>query len=335
MADEGVPVHRQVRSKRFVCIASLAVLPWAAVGLLAAVGAAIPAGAAAVKTAYTATCSTTFFGKVTLKLPLSISATVPLGVDPGHTLRVSGFQATVSISATLTTAFINVLHAASVSGTVTTLDVKATTATPATTNLGAPPLKFGPVTPVPKEPTNLSVPTTPTTLGPFKAGSGGTIALSIGTIKVNTVIHTTSNTTTHLPLVCKAPATPVPFAKVPVQTPVVTGEPPGQGDGRRCLPSALIVAGGTAPYTWSVVSGTYPKGLSLDPSTGAITGTPTTAGNSTFKVKVVDANKFTAVATVSITVQSAGTPGYQLVASDGGIFSYGGAKSSAPWAAST
>jgi len=39
----------------------------------------------------------------------------------------------------------------------------------------------------------------------------------------------------------------------------------------------LIATGGSGVYTWSLKSGTLPPGLSLNSSTGAITGTPTTA----------------------------------------------------------
>ena len=50
--------------------------------------------------------------------------------------------------------------------------------------------------------------------------------------------------------------------------------------------SATVAAvGGTLPYKWS---GTVPAGLSLDPASGAITGTPTTAGPSTISVTVTD-----------------------------------------------
>ena len=48
----------------------------------------------------------------------------------------------------------------------------------------------------------------------------------------------------------------------------------------------MTVTGGTAPYTYSIV-GTLPAGLTLNTSTGAVTGTPTAAG--TFTVKVTDA----------------------------------------------
>lgn len=50
----------------------------------------------------------------------------------------------------------------------------------------------------------------------------------------------------------------------------------------------LTAAYGTAPYTWSIVgSGSLPAGLTLS-SSGLISGTPTTAGTSTFTVQVQD-----------------------------------------------
>ena len=51
--------------------------------------------------------------------------------------------------------------------------------------------------------------------------------------------------------------------------------------------SALAAAGGVAPYTYST-AGTLPAGLTLDPSTGALTGTPTAAGTFAFTAQVTD-----------------------------------------------
>jgi hypothetical protein len=53
--------------------------------------------------------------------------------------------------------------------------------------------------------------------------------------------------------------------------------------------STMSVANGTAPYTFSITSGSLPPGLTLNTTTGVISGTPTTAGTYTFAVKVVDA----------------------------------------------
>jgi two-component sensor histidine kinase len=52
--------------------------------------------------------------------------------------------------------------------------------------------------------------------------------------------------------------------------------------------NAIVATGGTTPYTWSLSSGTLPAGLSLNTASGAITGTPTASGTSTFTVKVAD-----------------------------------------------
>ena len=46
----------------------------------------------------------------------------------------------------------------------------------------------------------------------------------------------------------------------------------------------------TSPLTFTIDSGTLPAGLSINATTGAITGTPTTAAISNFVVKVVDSS---------------------------------------------
>ena len=49
----------------------------------------------------------------------------------------------------------------------------------------------------------------------------------------------------------------------------------------------LVAAGGTTPYAWSATG--LPAGLSINPNTGAITGTPTAAGAASIVVTVTDA----------------------------------------------
>jgi len=50
----------------------------------------------------------------------------------------------------------------------------------------------------------------------------------------------------------------------------------------------LQAIGGTPPYTWSIILGTLPTGLILNPGTGSITGTPTGTGSFTITVNVTD-----------------------------------------------
>jgi hypothetical protein len=55
--------------------------------------------------------------------------------------------------------------------------------------------------------------------------------------------------------------------------------------------ATLAATGGTAPLTWSLAAGSLPAGLSLTPSTGVITGTPTATVNSdALTFSVTDSN---------------------------------------------
>jgi len=55
------------------------------------------------------------------------------------------------------------------------------------------------------------------------------------------------------------------------------------------------VTGGTSPYTWSIVSGSLPDGLTLKTSTGIISGTPDddTTGSYSFSIRVTDSSTST------------------------------------------
>jgi len=64
----------------------------------------------------------------------------------------------------------------------------------------------------------------------------------------------------------------------------------------------LATINGTAPFVWTVSSGTPPPGLQLNGLTGAITGTPTSLGTFPFTVQVTDANSAIATRSFSITI---------------------------------
>jgi uncharacterized repeat protein (TIGR03803 family) len=67
----------------------------------------------------------------------------------------------------------------------------------------------------------------------------------------------------------------------------------------------LAATGGLTPYTWSITAGSLPIGLHLDANSGAITGTPSGAGISTFTVQVTDLQLSTASKQLSITIAPA------------------------------
>jgi hypothetical protein len=65
----------------------------------------------------------------------------------------------------------------------------------------------------------------------------------------------------------------------------------------------LIASGGTLPYTWSSISGTLPSGVSLNPVTGIIEGTPTTKGVFNVTIKVEDQSGGTDEVSLSLRVK--------------------------------
>jgi photosystem II stability/assembly factor-like uncharacterized protein len=72
--------------------------------------------------------------------------------------------------------------------------------------------------------------------------------------------------------------------------------------------SDLAATRGTSPYTWSIANGSLPDGLSLDPTTGAITGIPTASGNDSFRVEVTDSESPPRTNTASVELDVAETP---------------------------
>jgi len=72
--------------------------------------------------------------------------------------------------------------------------------------------------------------------------------------------------------------------------------------------ASLGSSGGTPPYTWRLVHGSLPPGLSLDARDGVISGTSTKSGHWSFTVRVTDATGLIATARTSISVTQAQPP---------------------------
>ncbi len=66
--------------------------------------------------------------------------------------------------------------------------------------------------------------------------------------------------------------------------------------------TSLSASGGTTPYSWAIVSGTLPSGLSLNSATGTISGIPALAGSFSFTAQVTDGVGQTAAAALNISM---------------------------------
>ncbi|MGR9051353.1 MAG: S8 family serine peptidase [Gammaproteobacteria bacterium] len=91
---------------------------------------------------------------------------------------------------------------------------------------------------------------------------------------------------------------------------------------------SLAASGGTAPYSWQIVSGALPAGLSLA-SNGNISGTPSQAETANFTVQVTDADNNTASQALSLTIDSnvSATPAFQANFAGGDLSAWSQLKS--------
>ena len=77
---------------------------------------------------------------------------------------------------------------------------------------------------------------------------------------------------------------------------------PSVNGGTAIPPVTFAATGGTAPYIYTVAAGSaLPAGLSLNPITGILSGTPSTPGNYTFAVTAKDAGTGTVLQTANAT----------------------------------
>jgi hypothetical protein len=70
--------------------------------------------------------------------------------------------------------------------------------------------------------------------------------------------------------------------------------------------SKTFAATGSSPITWSVLSGSLPAGLSLNSSTGLLSGTPTTAASYSFVIRATNSTGHNDTGTLGVTIAAAG-----------------------------
>jgi hypothetical protein len=92
------------------------------------------------------------------------------------------------------------------------------------------------------------------------------------------------------------------FSLAVLSTPTIdTLSPLPNGDAGSSYKTVLSASGGTPPYRWAIV-GSLPTGLSIDPTTGIISGTPAAAGSYNFAVQVSDSAGATATKAFALTI---------------------------------
>ncbi|MDG4780222.1 fibronectin type III domain-containing protein [Micromonospora sp. WMMD961] len=88
--------------------------------------------------------------------------------------------------------------------------------------------------------------------------------------------------------------------------PTLTFAPPPPGKAYDPYEYQFTVTGGTAPFAWSVSAGSLPAGLTLDPVTGLLSGTPTVSGTFPFTVRVTDSFNQSATRGVELVINPLG-----------------------------
>jgi len=91
------------------------------------------------------------------------------------------------------------------------------------------------------------------------------------------------------------------------EAPTITTSALPDGTVGESYSAALEAVGGQAPYLWSISTGSLPEGLSLDSSSGVISGTPEHAGVHDLTIRVAGSDGLDSVRQLGLTVdQSAG-----------------------------
>jgi hypothetical protein len=150
------------------------------------------------------------------------------------------------------------------------------------------------------------------TTGTLPAGLGlnsssGVISGTPTTAGVGTAAFTVTVTDSELPTAMTAPANlSITINATPLS--INTKSLPA-GTVNVVYGATLQASGGVGPYTWTITMGTLPANLTLNGSTGVISGTPNATGTSNFTVQVADSETPTAMtftASLSITINAAG-----------------------------
>jgi hypothetical protein len=141
------------------------------------------------------------------------------------------------------------------------------------------------------------------------SGTSITYTPTAGYSGTDSFTYTATNTTG-----TSAPAT----VTITITAPTFTFSPAAgsltAGEVGTAYTQSVTASGGTGPYTYAVTNGALPAGLSLNSSTGEISGTPTAVETASFTITATDANSVTGSANYAMTVD-ASVPGAPTIGS--------------------
>ncbi|MGO9558327.1 MAG: IPT/TIG domain-containing protein [Acidimicrobiales bacterium] len=268
------------------------------------------------------TCAFPGIGNQTI--PITVAGTAPTSVSPGQTFSITGVQSTTVLPASVVNSLLSLTSAAQ--GNVTDFEVDATDATPASINGAATPIPFGPV-PLKKNKTaTVIAPATPESVGPFTAGSNGTISLFPGDITLVSPLDV-GGTTINATIRCTPPS-PLPTGSM-FTIPIV-GAPSVTSSS-----STLFTAGSAGTFTVTTSgspiaalseSGSLPSGVSFTDNgngTATLSGTPASGSGGVYSLTITAANGVSPNATQPFTLTVDQAP--SITSSSSTLFTAGSA----------
>ncbi|MGH9728530.1 MAG: putative Ig domain-containing protein, partial [Candidatus Acidiferrales bacterium] len=141
--------------------------------------------------------------------------------------------------------------------------------------------------------------------GLFLTSSTGTISgkpSQSGTFNFSAQVQDSSS-----PLATVTRSLAVTVSTTTPQLQITTGSLPA-GQVGTAYQATFAATGGTQPYTWSATSGSLPSGLTLNSSTGVLSGSPTQQGTFGFTIRAADSTGQSATAPMSVAITSSTPP---------------------------
>ena len=170
---------------------------------------AIPTGSQIGTGTVPVSCNLPLFGNTTFIA--QGTGAVGTVVGPGQQFYLTDARGALEVP-TIFMSLASLVGATTIDASVSTLDINASNASPATVNAAATPITITGIPVTPGKSATVQAPQTGTlTIGPFTAGQSGLAAVSIGAISVTITLHNAKGSAVFIPITisCAAPTPPL------------------------------------------------------------------------------------------------------------------------------